>query len=103
VRPYWTPDNGVTNSPGIYSTPAITSGVYESRSFVRIQDVSLNYRFNKDFLNTMGINGLTVYISGKNLYTITKWSGWDPETWDKDLGRDIPMMRSIVGGITLSF
>ena len=98
VRPYWTPDNGVTNSPGIYSTPAITSGVYESRSFVRIQDVSLNYRFNKDFLNTMGINGLTVYVSAKNLYTFTKWSGWDPENVE-----NTPMMKSIIGGITLSF
>ena len=98
VRQYWTPDNGVTNSPGIYSTPIITSGVYESRSFVRIQDVSLNYQFNKDFLKTLGINGLTVYISGKNLYTFTKWSGWDPENVD-----NTPMMRSIIGGISLSF
>ncbi len=98
VRPYWTPDNGVTNSPGIYSNPIITSGVYESRSFVRIQDVSLNYRFNQEFLNTLGIRGLTAYISGKNLYTFTKWSGWDPENVE-----NTPMMRSIIGGISLSF
>jgi TonB-dependent starch-binding outer membrane protein SusC len=98
VRPYWTPDNGVTNSPGIYSTPIVAGGVYESRSFVRIQDISLNYRFNKDFLNTMGMKGLTVYISAKNLYTFTKWSGWDPENV-----ANTPMMKSIIGGINLSF
>ena len=46
VRPYWTPDNGVNNSTGVYNTPAVPSGIYESRSFVRLQDVSLAYRFS---------------------------------------------------------
>ena len=98
VRQYWTPDNGVTNSPGIYYSPKVQAGVYEDKSFVKIQDVSLNYLFNKNFLNTLGLEGLSVYISGKNLYTFTKWSGWDPESID-----NMPMMRSVIAGVTLSF
>ena len=32
VRPYWTPDNGVNNATGIYNTPIVHGGIYESRS-----------------------------------------------------------------------
>ena len=40
LRPYWTPDNGVNNSTGVFNAPIIHGGIYESRSFVRLQDVS---------------------------------------------------------------
>jgi TonB-dependent starch-binding outer membrane protein SusC len=98
VRQYWTPDNGVTDAPGIYNSPQRVAGLYQSRSFVRLQDVSLSYRFNPDLLKTLRIDGLQIYINGKNLYTWTKWSGWDPET-----ASNTPLMRTIIGGIKLTF
>ena len=48
IRQYWTPDNGVDNCPGIFYSPARVAGLYEDRSFVRLQDVSLSYRFGKN-------------------------------------------------------
>jgi len=98
VRPYWTPDNGVNNATGIYNSPAQSSGIYESRSFIRLQDLSLSYRFNKSLTNQLSINDLQLFISGKNLYTWTKWSGWDPETGTSD----IPLMRNLTVGLRLS-
>jgi hypothetical protein len=101
VRQYWTPDNGVTNATGIYNSPAVTSGIYEDRSFVRLQDISLSYKFSPAFLKARvrGISDLQLYISGKNLYTWTDWSGWDPETGTSDT----PLMRNITVGIKLTF
>jgi len=98
VRPYWTPDNGVTNAAGIYYAPEVMSGIYESRSFVRLQDVSLTYKFGGHFLKVLGMQAAQVYLAGKNVYTWTHWSGWDPETGVSDL----PLMRNFIAGIRLT-
>lgn len=98
VRPYWTPDNGVNNATGIYNTPVVHGGVYESRSFVRLQDVSVSYSFNPELLKKIKIGSCQFFISGKNLYTWTKWSGWDPEIGVSDS----PVMRNIITGVKLT-
>lgn len=98
VRPYWTPDNGVNNATGVYNTPVVSSGIYQSRSFVRLQDISLSYKFGKALLNKMKIEELSIYIASKNPYTWTKWSGWDPETGTSNN----PTMRNITGGFRIT-
>ncbi|MDR0756477.1 MAG: TonB-dependent receptor [Tannerella sp.] len=102
VRPYWTPDNGVNNATGIYNAPPISSGIYESRSFVRLQDVSLSYNVDSNRLKKWsGIGALQIYLSGRNLYTWTQWSGWDPETIS--VGDDNPLSRNFILGFKLTF
>jgi TonB-dependent starch-binding outer membrane protein SusC len=113
VRQYWTPDNGVNNATGVYNSPAVSSGIYESRSFVRLQDISLSYNFSPQLLKSLRIANCSFFISGKNLYTWTKWSGWDPEigtsnyslTGDATSARtdNSPMMRNITTGFRLTF
>lgn len=99
VRPYWTPDNGVNNAAGIYYAPEVWSGIYESRSFVRLQDVSLMYKFGSRSLKAVGIDACQIYVSGKNVHTWTKWSGWDPE-----IGlSNFPLMRNFIGGLRVTF
>ena len=99
VRPYWTPDNGVNNATGVYNSPAVSSGIYESRSFVRLQDVSLSYRFGPQVLQKINLEALQVYVSSKNPYVWTKWSGWDPETGTSNS----PLMRNITAGFRVTF
>lgn len=105
VRPYWTPDNGVDNATGVYNSPAVASGIYESRSFVRLQDISLSYRFDRSLLTNLRLNNCQIFLSGKNLYTWTKWSGWDPEmgTSDPPLSSDTPLMRNVTVGFRIEF
>ncbi len=99
VRPYWTPDNGVNNATGVYNTPAQASGIYESRSFVRLQDVSLAYTFSNQLLNKLNLNSCQVFVSSKNPYVWTEWSGWDPETGTSNS----PLMRNITAGFRVAF
>jgi hypothetical protein len=99
VRPYWTPDNGVNNATGVYNSPAVSSGIYESRSFVRLQDVSLAYRFGSNVLSKMNVEALQVYVASKNPYVWTSWSGWDPETGTSNS----PLMRNITAGFRITF
>ncbi len=96
VRPYWTPANPVNNAPAMYYSAPVGHGVYQSKSFVRLQDVTFSYDLKKEILKKYGFDNLQVYLSGKNLYTWTKWAGWDPES-------SSPMMRSIIAGIKLGF
>jgi hypothetical protein len=91
------------------------SDIYESRQFVRLQDVSLSYNFSRNQLNKMGgvIEQFQIFVSGRNLYTWTKWSGWDPEvqyrnySGNSGLGsndnNDNFNMRNVTAGIRLTF
>jgi len=99
VRPYWTPDNGVNNATGIYNTPVVHGGVYESRSFVRLQDLSISYNIRPSWLKSLKLESCQLFVTGKNLYTWTKWSGWDPEIGDSNS----PLMRNITTGLKLTF
>jgi TonB-linked SusC/RagA family outer membrane protein len=110
AKHYWTPENRSTESTGIYNSPAMYSGVWENRGFVRLQDVSLTYNFGPKVLKTLGgLDFLQVYVSGKNLATWTGFSGWDPEfaslNHDEDNGGfpDQRGIRNIVFGLKLSF
>lgn len=53
----------------------------EDASYVRLKSVSLTYNFDKDGIRNLrlGIQNLSVYFTGYNLYTWTKYLGIDPE------------------------
>ncbi|WP_240531801.1 SusC/RagA family TonB-linked outer membrane protein [Maribacter sp. 4G9] len=76
---YWSPDNPDGLNAMAPSRPGISGTRYENRSFVRLQDINLRYNFNRDILERIGLTDLSVFVSGKNLFTWTDWTGWDPE------------------------
>jgi TonB-linked SusC/RagA family outer membrane protein len=105
IRQYWTPDNGVTNASGMYTNPPRSSGLYQSRSFVRLQDVSLSYTLNASVLKKLKINACQFYIASKNPYIWTKWDGFDPEIAIKNpdpLRGYFASMRNITVGIRMT-
>jgi TonB-linked SusC/RagA family outer membrane protein len=105
IREYWRPDNGVTNATGIYNSQPQTGGIFQDRSFIRLQDISLMYKFSPRILKSLGgFDYLQVYVSGKNLYTWTKWQGWDPEIAHDDDDRiHKPSTRNVVLGVKFAF
>jgi TonB-dependent starch-binding outer membrane protein SusC len=98
INAYWRPDAPTTNTTGIYNIPLRQSGIYQNRSFVRLQDVTLTYTLGKSALNTLKIQSAQVYLSSKNPYVWTKWQGWDPEIGVSD----IPLMRNFIVGLRLT-
>jgi len=78
---YWTPDNPTNKYARLCSnTKSPSFSVYESRSFVRLQEVSLAYRFPRTSLAKVGITNARVYLNITNPLVITKWNYWDPES-----------------------
>ncbi len=98
---YWSPRNPDAVYARSISTPKITPTVYEDRSFVRLQDVSLSYTFPKSVTNKVGLSEIDLFFSGKNLLTFTKWHGWDPEAGSTYSDR--PVMRSFSFGVSLTY
>ena len=100
---YWTPLNTGAKYARLDQGAAVDFTHFDSRSFVRLQDVTLAYRFGGRLLERAGLNNLKVYLSGKNLYTFTNWNGWDPETND-GLGTNArPVLRGFSCGLDVSF
>lgn len=93
---YWTPENQSNKAPAMYNNPEISPDVYKSRSFVRLQYVTLAYTINNAVVSRWGLNNLKIYATGTNLYTWTDWPDWDPET-------GAPTMRSVIVGVNVSF
>lgn len=57
----------------------ISDRYFEDGSFLRIKNITLGYTFPKALLNKAKIENLRVYVNIQNLYTFTKYTGYDPE------------------------
>jgi hypothetical protein len=51
----------------------------EDGSYLRIQSISLGYTFPRLFSSKLGIENLKIYTNLQNVYTFSKYSGYDPE------------------------
>lgn len=70
----------------------------EDASYVRLRNVTLSYTFPQRIFEKLNMGGATIYVSGDNLFTLTKWSGMDPES-----GQMYPLSKKYLGGIRLNF
>ncbi|MFC0772003.1 SusC/RagA family TonB-linked outer membrane protein [Terrimonas alba] len=79
---FWSPRNPGGKYPRNISggRTKVAGNNYESRSFVRLQDVSLSYSLSPKILDKIKAQAINIYVSGKNLATWTDWEGWDPES-----------------------
>ena len=79
--PYLNGDNSKATMPIIYSndTPhqEASSAFIEDGSFLRMKTLRVGYDLNRLLKNKL--NSLQIYFQGSNLFTMTKYSGLDPE------------------------
>lgn len=105
---YWTAQNASQDRPGLNYTNPRGYGYASNGSFTRLKDVTLNYAFSAPVLEKLHLGNLSVYLSGRNIYTWTKWVGWDPEqtytvgNGTGNGGTNFPQVRSIVAGVNVS-
>lgn len=104
LKNWWTPANPTNdfyaNALDAEKMAGITTNIYEDASFIRLKDVSLSYDLSSRVQKT-GISRLQLYVTGRNLMTITKWTASDPEL---NYGRGaVPLQREIVFGANVNF
>ena len=94
---------------GATSNIAFSEFYVEDASYARIQNVQLGYSLPGDMLSNVGINRLRIYASVNNLYTFTKYKGFDPAaSTGEAIGGGIdygfyPVPRIFIAGLNLNF
>ena len=73
-------------------------GMLESDSYARLKDASLSYDLPAKILGQLKISRLKIYANARNLFTITKWTGTDPELNSQDA---IPLQKEFVFGLNI--
>ncbi|HIP37629.1 MAG TPA: SusC/RagA family TonB-linked outer membrane protein [Crocinitomix sp.] len=71
----------------LYDTNIINEFWVEDGSYVKLREASLFYTINKDQLSNVAqgfFESIRVGVTGTNLFTITDYSGWDPEVQSYD-------------------
>ncbi len=81
------------------SSTITRASMLENISFLRVKNMSLSYGVPQDVVKKMGISSLSFSFILTNLFTITNYSGLDPET----PGATYPLARSCSFGLSLGF
>lgn len=121
----WTPENQDTNVPGLideayresqnlenkYFVDGETSRWVEDASFIRLKVLTVAYNFSPVAMEKIGFTKIRLFLSGTNLFTITNYTGLDPEVAnfthsDATIGVDLsvyPPARTYTLGVELNF
>ena len=102
--PWWTPENKSNRYPSaVFSGDGGRFQGLQSRGFVRLQDVTLSYSFRESWIKNLNIQNLKVFLTAKNLFTITNWEGDDPEVGSAVRENSYPVLTSFSLGANISF
>ena len=101
----WTTDNPTNDYPRLNANrqTKFSDWWIEDGSFVRIQQVSLGYTLNLARFNNV-LDRLRFYVNVDNLYTFTKFTGYDPEVGMTGIySGGYPRLRKWTFGIDITF
>lgn len=82
-----------------YSRYLASDAMIEDASFIRLKNVNISYQVPAKILQKIKVKNLRLYLQGENLFTITKYKGFDPES----RGLALPPLRTYLVGIQCSF
>jgi len=111
-RAQWVAANPNATSPIMDANDQISSRtssyLIEDASYFRLRNIQLTYSFDDAINTALGISGGQVYLQGQNLFTITNYSGLNPEIQtgnDIQLGYDggfMPVSKTLIIGLNIS-
>jgi TonB-dependent starch-binding outer membrane protein SusC len=114
----WQKTGDVTNIPRVVFGDNVSNGSaivisenVEKGDFIKARNIALGYTIPKKLTDRMGINSIRVYGQVQNAFTITKYTGFDPEVstngnsnGSPSVDRNtVPQARTIMVGLNVSF
>ena len=115
----WTADNRSNTTPrlvygggaeGVKNNELASTRWVEDGSYLRLKNVQIGYTFPKTLTSRIsGSSTVRVFVTGRNILTFTKYTGFDPETPGTGLfGRGLdngtyPNVRTFTGGVQVNF
>ena len=97
----WTTPGQITEVQSYQFPRQFSSKDIEDASFLRLQEVRLNYRIPGKALGFM--SSIDIFVVGNNLYTWTNWTGLDPDDSNNIGAFEYPFSRTITVGAKLTF
>jgi TonB-linked SusC/RagA family outer membrane protein len=105
---------GSTNEHPRVTTGSTRNNVFssyfvEDGSFLRMRNLQLGYTFPKKMMQKLKIESFRIYLSANNLFTLTKYQGFDPDLGSAGVlsaGVDYgmyPQAKTFMGGLQLTF
>ena len=87
---YWKKPGDNTKYPALSYRPEFDSNIIEDASFLRLKNLQLSYTLPQHILKgNKVISGFKVFVGARNLFTATKYGGFDPEVASGDVANDI--------------
>lgn len=98
-------------SPNNTDNSRLSTRFVENGSFARIKALTIGYNVPTEVLSRINMTSAKIYVTGENLFTITDYSGYDPEVnafggSNTAIGVDFgtyPQTRNLIFGVNLSF
>jgi TonB-linked SusC/RagA family outer membrane protein len=105
MRDAWTPStpNGTIPNPRNAVNFYTSSRFIESGAYFRLKNLQLGYTLPQNITRKAHIDRLRFYASASNLFTITKYSGYDPEVGSGVDYGNYPQARTFLFGLNLDF
>lgn len=85
-----------------YNQVTQTALPYTDASYIRLKTLSLRYSLPVTYLQKIGIKNCSVFVHGKNLFTLTQYRGMDPELAIGQ-GTAFGALRTFTTGIEINF
>nr|WP_199074891.1 SusC/RagA family TonB-linked outer membrane protein [Pedobacter sp. ASV19] len=91
-----------TTIPGSESAGnfALSDGRYRDASFLRMNNLSFNYRLNEKLVKRIGAKSMSVYAQAQNIFVLSKANGMDPNI---DNFSALPPAKTFLCGLSLNF
>ncbi|PSR56494.1 SusC/RagA family protein [Adhaeribacter arboris] len=109
----WTPTNPSNEVPRAVEVSALwlSNRFIEDGSYLRVKNLVFGYNLPASLLQKVHLKKLRVYVSGQNLYTFTKYSGYDPEVSRNEQSTlysgidygNYPNFKTYTAGLQISF
>ncbi|MCX2573222.1 SusC/RagA family TonB-linked outer membrane protein [Pedobacter sandarakinus] len=112
----WTPTNPSTTQPRLTDSDPnrnltrFSSLYLENGGYFRLRTFQIGYTLPKNIVGKIGMQKFRVYVLSENLFTATKYTGYDPELGSNNSGNAFsidrglyPQARSFVFGINANF
>ena len=100
----WKEAGDITDIPRYGVTPQMDSRFLENASFLRLKNLMLSYSLPASLLKKSHFfTAVRVYLQAQNLFTITPFSGIDPESSSNVYKAQYPMSKQYSVGIDLTF
>lgn len=82
-----------------YAAYSNSDAIISNAAYARLKNIALSYTLPQSWLQRVKMTNATLFVRGQNLFTVTKYNGFDPES----PASNIPPLRTITTGLKFSF